>query len=127
MWTIGLRAEDPRAYVPCLWRGKQLFGEELSAVREATRGSETGLAHPVYPGITLSDEPWLLEVNLARSNGPPAVAGHYLINMWPQTGIRLMKEHVVASERQVLPLTVSQTSSRATSSGSRTSHFCASR
>ena len=52
----------------------------------------------------MSDEPWLLEVNLVRNNGPPALAGHYLIDMWPQTGIRSMKEHFVASGRQVLPL-----------------------
>ena len=28
-------------------------------------------------GVTLSDEPQLLEVNLVRSNGSPALTGHY--------------------------------------------------
>ena len=56
-------------------------------------------------GVTLSDEPQLLEVNLVRSNGSPALTGHYLVDMLPQPGILSMQEHFVASGRQVLPLT----------------------
>ena len=56
-------------------------------------------------GITLSDEPQPLEVNLVRSNGSPALTGHYLVDMLPQPGILSMQEHFVASGRQVLPLT----------------------
>ena len=40
-----------------------------------------------------------------RSNGYPALTGHYLVDMLPQPGILSMKEHFVASGRQVLPLT----------------------
>ena len=46
VWGIGLRADDPRASDPRQWRGKNLLGEALSAVREAIRESETGSAHP---------------------------------------------------------------------------------
>ena len=56
-------------------------------------------------GVTLSDEPQQLEVNLMRSNGSPALTGHYLVAMLPQPGILSMQEHFVASVRQVLPLT----------------------
>ena len=59
-------------------------------------------------GVTLSDEPQLLEVNLVRSNGSPALTGHYrhyLVDMLPQPGILSMQELFAASGRQVLPLT----------------------
>ena len=61
-------------------------------------------------GVTLSDEPQLLEVNLVGSNGSPALTGHYLVDMLlvdmlPQPDIFSMQEHFVASGRQVLPLT----------------------
>ena len=56
-------------------------------------------------GVTLSDEPQLLEVNLVRSNGSPSLTEHYRVDMLPQPGIRSMQEHFVASGRQVLPLT----------------------
>ena len=53
----------------------------------------------------MSDEPQLLEVNLVRSNGSPALPGQYLVDMLPQPGIRSMQKHFVASGRQVFPLT----------------------
>ena len=56
-------------------------------------------------GVTASDESQLLEVNLVRSNGSPALTGHYLVDILPQPGILSMQEHFVASGRQVLPLT----------------------
>ena len=34
VWGIGLRADDPRAEDQRQWRGKNLLGEALSAVRE---------------------------------------------------------------------------------------------
>ena len=45
IWGIGLRADDLRANDPRQWRRKNLVGEALSAVCEAIRDSETGLAH----------------------------------------------------------------------------------
>ena len=56
-------------------------------------------------GSPSSDEPKLLEVNLVRSNGSPALTGHYLVDMMPQPGILSMQEHFLASGWQVLPLT----------------------
>ena len=56
-------------------------------------------------GVTLSDEPQLLEVNLVRSIGSPALTGQYLVDMLPQPGLFSVQEHFVASGRQVLPLT----------------------
>ena len=53
--------------------------------------------------VTLSDEPQLLEVNLVRSNGSPALTEHYRVDMLPQPGIRSMQENFVDTGRQVLP------------------------
>ena len=50
-------------------------------------------------GVTLSDKPQLLEVNLVRSNGSPALTGHHRVDMLPPPGIRLMQEHFVPSGR----------------------------
>ena len=50
VWGIGLRADDPRAKDPRQWIGKNLLGEALSAVREAIRDTETGLANPASAG-----------------------------------------------------------------------------
>ena len=50
VWGIGLRADDPRAKDPRQWRGENLLGEALSAVRQAIRDSETGLTHPASAG-----------------------------------------------------------------------------
>ena len=44
VWGIGLRADDPEARDPRLWRGKTLLGKALSSVRDATRTGEAGLA-----------------------------------------------------------------------------------
>ena len=47
---IGLWADDPQANHPRRWRGKTLLGEARSAVPEAIRDTETGLAHPASAG-----------------------------------------------------------------------------
>ena len=64
--------------------------------------------HPLYDGavgVTLSDEPRLLEVNLVRCNGSPALTGQYVVDMLPQPGLFSVQEHFIASGQQVLPLT----------------------
>ena len=50
VWGIGLRADDLQANDPRQWRWKIFLGEALSAVREAVRESETGLARPSSAG-----------------------------------------------------------------------------
>ena len=91
--------------------------DELTLSHHATTGvlayaieptATNGGFHLLYDGtvgVTLSDEPQLLEVNLVRSNGSPSLTGHYLVHMLPQPGILSFQEHFVASGRQVLPLT----------------------
>ena len=54
--------------------------------------------------IILSDELQLLAVNLVRSNAPPALAGHYLVDMLPQSDLPSVGEHFAAFGRQVFPL-----------------------
>ena len=46
MWSIGLRADDPEASSPRRWIGKKLLEKAYSAVRDAIRASEAGLANP---------------------------------------------------------------------------------
>ena len=110
--TRSYRALPPRPHE------NRVFGE-LTLSHHATTGvsayaidptATNGGFHLFYDGtvgVTLSDEPQLLEVNLVRSNGLPALTGHlhYLVDMLPQPGILSMQEHFVASGRQVLPLT----------------------
>ena len=73
----------------------RVFGE-LTLSHHATTGvsayaidptATDGGFHLLYDGtvgVTLSDEPQLLEVNLVRSNGSPALTGHYLDDMLPR-------------------------------------------
>ena len=50
VWGIGTRPDDLRANDPRQWKGEIVLGEALSAVREAVRDSDTGLANPVFAG-----------------------------------------------------------------------------
>ena len=81
--TRSHRALPPRPH------DKRVFGE-LTLSHHAATGvfayaidpiAAGGGFHLLYDGIvgvTLSDEAQLLEVNLVRSNGSPALTGHYL-------------------------------------------------
>ena len=51
------------------------------------------------------DEPQLLEVNLVRSNGSPALTGHHIVDILPQPDISSRQKHFVSSGWQVFPLT----------------------
>ena len=63
------------------------------------------LLHDIAAGVALSDGPQLLEVNLVRSNGSPALTGHYLVDILPQPDIPSGQKHFAAPGRQVLSLT----------------------
>ena len=90
--TRSYRALPPRPH------DNRVFGE-LTLSHHATTGMSAyaidpiaadGGFHLLYDGtvgVTLSDEPQQLEVNLMRSNGSPALTGHYLVAMLPQPGI----------------------------------------
>ena len=108
--TRSYRALPPRPH------DSRVFGELTLSHHSKTGVSahaidpiaEVGGFHLLYEGtvgVTLSDEPQLLEVNLVRSNGSPALTGHYLVDMLPQPSFLSTQEHFVASGRQLLPIT----------------------
>ena len=80
-------------------------GEAAQAVDPAPSKGPFHLRYDGTTGVILSDKPQLLAVNLVRSNGSPALTGHYLVDIVPQPNIRSRKKHFVASGQQVLPLT----------------------
>ena len=79
-------------------------GVEAYAVDPAASNGAFHLRHDGTTGVTLSDKPQLLAVNSVRSNGSPALAGHYFVDILPQPDILWGKKHFVASGRQMLPL-----------------------
>ena len=93
---------------------QRVFGE-LELVHHSRTGMSVYVIGPAAPGggfhlryegvtgVTLSDDPQLLVVNLVRSDGSPAFTGHYLVDMLPQPDLASVEEHFVASGRQVLP------------------------
>ena len=63
--------------------------------------------HLLYAGdadITLSPEHRLIEVDLVRPNGAPALAGCYLVDMLQAADNVSTKKHIVEKGRQVIPL-----------------------
>ena len=75
-----------------------------SVVNPVASGGGFHLCYDGAEGVTLSDEPKLLAVNLIRSNGSQALTGYYLVDMLPQSDLPSEEEHFVASGRQVRPL-----------------------
>ena len=72
----------------------RIFGElELShhapagmrayAITPVASGGGFHLRYDGTVGVTLSDEPQLLALNLVHSNGYQALTGHYLVDMLP--------------------------------------------
>ena len=95
--TRSHRALPPRPH------DKRVFGEltlshhattVVSAYRIDPTATDGGfpLLYDSAVGVTLSDEPQLLEVNLVRSNGSPALTWQYLVDMMPQPGILSTQE-----------------------------------
>ena len=95
----------------------QRFCGELTLSHHAPTGASVSVPDPLacgggfhllYDGadrVNLSAEPQLLPVNLARSNGRPALTGHYLVEMLPpQPDVLLAEERFAASGRQILPI-----------------------
>ena len=92
---------------------QRVFGEMTLSHHAPTGASDFvpgplasgGGFHLRYDGadrVTLSDEPQLLAINFVRSNGLPALTGHYFVEKLPQPDLLLAEEHVAASGRQVL-------------------------
>ena len=68
-------------------------------------GAAYHLKYDGCTGVTLSDDPQLLDVALVRRNGMPALKGHYLAELLPRVGAPAGTEHFVSAGRQLLPLT----------------------
>ena len=100
------RPDDNRAFGELTSSNHATTGVSAYAIDPIAADGGFHLLYDGTVGVSLSDEPQLLEVNLVRCNGSPALTGHYLDDMLPQPSILSMQEHFVASGRQVLPLTV---------------------
>ena len=63
--------------------------------------------HLVYngPGVTLTDSPQLIPVNLVRLDGSPALTGRYMVDFLPDYADSVPSERFVSSGRQLIPLT----------------------
>ena len=63
--------------------------------------------HLVYDGLGLSltDSPQLIPVNLVRLDGSPALTGHYMVDLLPVNDDSYPLERCVSSGRQLIPLT----------------------
>ena len=79
-------------------------GVRAYAIDSVASGGGFHLRYDGAVGVTLSDEPQLLAVDLIHSNGSQALNGHYLVDRLPQSDLSSVKEHVVSSGRQVPPL-----------------------
>ena len=63
--------------------------------------------HLVYngPGVTLTDSPQLIPVNLVRLDGSPALTSHYMVDFLPVHADSVPSERFVSSGRQLIALT----------------------
>ena len=95
----------------------RIFGEltlspcddNFSSAAAYIRNCETlGTAyHLIYnrPGVTLTDAPQLIPVNLVRLDGSPALTAHYMVDLLPVHADLAPSERFVSSGRQLIPLT----------------------
>ena len=95
----------------------RIFGEltlsfcddNLGSAAAYTRNRESSDAvyHLVYDGlgVSLTDSPQLLSVNLVRLDGSPALTGHYMVGLLPAHDDSNPSERFVSSGRQLIPLT----------------------
>ena len=95
----------------------RIFGEltlslcdnNLGSAAAYIRNHETSNAayHLVYdgPGVSLTDSPQLIPVNLVRLDGSPALTGHYMVDLLSAHDDSTPPERFVSSDRQLIPLT----------------------
>ena len=69
--------------------------------------SSDAVYHLVYDGlgVSLTDSPQLIPVNLVRLDGSPALTGHYMVDLPPVHDSSDPSERFVSSGRQLIPLT----------------------
>ena len=83
--------------------------DNFSSAAAYIRNCETldAAYHLVYngPGVTLTDSPQLIPVNLVRLDGSSALTGHYMVDFLPDYADSVPSERFVSSGRQLIPLT----------------------
>ena len=62
-------------------------GARTYAINPVVSGGGSHFRYDGAVGVTLSDEPHLLAVNLVRTNGSQALTGHYIVDMLPQSDL----------------------------------------
>ena len=86
-----------------------LCDDNLGSAAAYIRNRETSNAayYLVYDGlgVSLTDSPQLIPVNLVRLDGSPALTGHYMVDLLPAHDDSNPLERFVSSGRQLIPLT----------------------
>ena len=95
----------------------RIFGELTLSIGDDNLGSAAAyirdrafsdtVHHLVYEslGVSLTDSPQLIPVNLVRRDGSPALTGHYMVDLPPTPDSSDSSERFVSSGRQLIPLT----------------------
>ena len=93
-----------------------IFGELTLSIGDDNRGSAAAyildrassdnVYHLVYDGlgVSLTDSPQLIPVNLVRRDGSPALTGLYMVDLPPAPDSSDPSERFVSSGRQLIPL-----------------------
>ena len=78
-----------------------------AAVYIRDRASSDNVYHLVYDGLGVSftDSPHLVPVNLVRRDGSPALTGHHAVDLPPAPNSSDPSKRFVSSGRQLIPLT----------------------
>ena len=79
-------------------------GAEAYARDPSPAGTAFHLRYAGSTGVSLSHEPKMLDVNLVRYSGAPALTGQYMIDTLPHDGLFTTSELFVADGRQMVPL-----------------------
>ena len=81
------------------------LGSAVAYIRD--RESSDAVYHLVYDGlgVSLTDSPQFIPVNLVRLDGSPTLTGHYMVNLLPAHDDSNPSERFVSSGRQLIPLT----------------------
>ena len=84
-------------------------GDNLGSAAAYIRNHEApaNAYHLVYDGlgVSLTESPQLIPVNLVRLDGSPALTGHYTVDILPVNADSNPLERLVSSGRQLIPLT----------------------
>ena len=84
-------------------------GDNLGSAAAYIRNHEVpaNAYHLVYDGlgVSLTESPQLIPVNLVRLDGSPALTGHYMVDILPVNADSNPLERFVSSGRQLIPLT----------------------